>query len=49
MCAVWMWEFRQNSEGTQFFRMELGSRTEPYVPLVVADFFNSNSKVFYFM
>lgn len=50
MCAVWKWEFRQKSEDTQFFRMELGSRTDPYVSktLVIADFFSGNSEVFSF-
>lgn len=51
MCALWKWEFRQNTEDTQSFRMELDSRTEPYVSktLVIADFFSSNSEVFSFM
>lgn len=48
MCAVWKWEFRQISEDTQFFRMELDSRTEPCISetVVMADFFSSDSEMF---
>lgn len=51
MCAFWKWEFRQNSEDTQFFRMGLDNRTERFVSktLVIADFFSSNSEVFSLM